>query len=167
MPSLMRNEMSNLITLDDLTYEDLSIIRTIYKHKVYRKKCTLSESEFIKSAIDGYNKGDYSIVSMKAPLEESLEESFDLFTDEIIPLLASNSPVVLDSEPQSNIGKKIDIENSMGHKTHFILVGNSEEADPDNKKISIFCDLGKLLVNAKNGDIIEHKDLLIAVTNIT
>ena len=68
MPSLMRNEMSNLITLDDLTYEDLSIIRTIYKHKVYRKKCTLSESEFIKSAIDGYNKGDYSIVSMESTI---------------------------------------------------------------------------------------------------
>jgi hypothetical protein len=163
----MRKEMTDFITEDDLTFEDYSRIRSIQREMRFYQEFTLPENVFIQSAIEKYNNGDYSIILKKpSKSEESIEESFDPFSENIEPISMSASPSE-STEEQSNVGRKIYIENTMGEIRWYILVANSEDVDPDNHKISIHCDLGKLIVKAKEGDAIEYKGLEMVLIKIT
>ena len=156
----MRNEMSNNITIDDLTWIDFSILRCEHRKLRFTSNCQLSDKEFVNSAIDNYNKGDYSIIAKKS--DKVIEDKpADKFAEVTKCIIAPEKPV-------SNIGKKIYLESSVDGCYSVILVGTSEEADPDNGKISIYSDLGKLLQYAQEGKYIElNDDIVIEVVKIS
>lgn len=147
------------ITIDDLTYEDTVNIRVELRKYIESSGREMKYDDYVNVEIKHYNLGYPSVIKPKTEREpEQIDDIFEEVKDTV------KAPSI---ERISNIGKKIYLESSVDGCHAVILVGTSEEADPDNGKISIYSDLGKLLHYVKEDDYIELKDNVIEVIKIS
>lgn len=150
--------MNNII-FEDLTEEDLANCRIGLRQYVASSGRQMEYEDFVKTEIKHYNLGYPSIIKPK--VKQDLEAIADIFEE------AKETAKAPNAEANSNIGKKIYLECTVNGLYAVVLVGTSEEADPDNNKISIHSDLGKLLHNVKENEIIEFHDYLIEIIKIS
>jgi hypothetical protein len=146
------------ISFDDLTVEDLANCRVNLRKHIYQTGRQMDYESYVNLEIAQYNLGNPSIITPKV----FSEPVADLFEEAKEPVKTSQTDV-----RDSNIGKKVFIANGFGSINGYTLVSSSDEVDPDDGKISIYCDLGKLLIYAKENDIFEYNESTMLVMKIS
>lgn len=166
----------NTLTFDDLTFEDLAIIRGHMDLMLRTQNISLPYKVFVDIALDKYNRGEYDIIKQKGDFVEEpdmFEEVADVKPKkqrQPIKQVVKPAPkplAVKVPEKSSNIGKKILIEFDDDQTGKYTLVSNSDEVDADHNKISIHSDLGKVLMYVSEDDVIEFKDRYIRIVEIS
>ena len=157
-PSLIEVRIMRRISFDDLTVEDLANCRVNLRKHIYQTGRQMDYESYVNLEIAQYNLGNPSIISPKV----FSEPVADLFEEAKEPVKTSQTDV-----RDSNIGKKVFIANGFGSINGYTLVSSSDEVDPDDGKISIYCDLGKLLIYAKENDIFEYNESTMLVMKIS
>ena len=147
------------ISFDDLTLEDLANCRGNLRKHTYETGRQMDYESYVNLEIAQYNLGNPSIISPKVFVEEI---KADIFEEAKEPATSSQT-----DEQDSNVGKKIFIANGYGSMMSYTLVSSSDEVDPDNGKISIYCDLGKLLQYAKENDIFAYNKSTMLIMKIS
>ena len=157
-PSLIEVRIMRRISFDDLTVEDLANCRVNLRKHIYQTGRQMDYESYVNLEIAQYNLGNPSIITPKV----FSEPVADLFEEAKEPVKTSQTDV-----RDSNIGKKVFIANGFGSINGYTLVSSSDEVDPDDGKISIYCDLGKLLIYAKENDIFEYNESTMLVMKIS
>lgn len=152
------------ITFDDLTDEELTNCRIALRMINANSGFETSFETFVNSEINSFNLGLESIINRKPlisipvevkPVETKQPEKF-----------TETSKIIKPTENESNIGKKIFIECEHDQARIITLVDRDEYAMPEIGKITINSDLGKILLNVKEKDIIESPLGVIRIVEI-
>jgi hypothetical protein len=152
------------ITFDDLTHEELTNCRIALRILNAKSGFETTYESFVNNEINNYNLGLDSLINRKPFVPQVIEEKPaeviqpDKFTE--------SSKIIKAIEPVSNIGKKIFIECENEQARIITLVDSDEYAMPEMGKITIESDLGKILKEARTGDLLDTPLGIIRIVEI-
>jgi hypothetical protein len=152
------------ITFDDLTHEELSNCRIALRILNAKSGFETTYESFINNEINNYNLGLDSLINRKPFVPQAIEvkpvevKQPDKFTE--------SSKIIKPIEVVSNIGKKIFIECENEQARIITLVDRDEYAVPEMGKITIDSDLGKILKEARTGDLLDTPLGIIRIVEI-
>ena len=152
------------ITFDDLTHEELTKCRIALRILNAKSGFETTYESFINNEINNYNLGLDSLINRKPFVPQAIEvkpvevKQPDKFTE--------SSKIIKPIEVVSNIGKKIFIECENEQARIITLVDRDEYAVPEMGKITIDSDLGKILKEARTGDLLDTPLGIIRIVEI-
>lgn len=152
------------ISFDDLTHEELTNCRIALRILNAKSGFETTYESFVNNEINNYNLGLNSIISRKPYVQQLIEvnpveiKQPKKFTE--------SSKIIKPIEPVSNIGKKIFIECENEQARIITLVDSDEYAMPEMGKITIESDLGKVLKDARTGDLLDTPLGIIRIVEI-
>jgi hypothetical protein len=152
------------ITFDDLTHEELTNCRIALRILNAKSGFETTYESFINNEVNNYNLGLDSLINRKPFVPQAIEvkpvevKQPDKFTE--------SSKIIKPIEVVSNIGKKIFIECENEQARIFTLVDRDEYAVPEMGKITIDSDLGKILKEARTGDLLDTPLGIIRIVEI-
>ena len=149
------------ISIDDLTEEDFSNCRINLRKFMHETGKQMDYESFVNIEINQYNLGNPTVIKPKFISISKPIQQPDVFEEVKEPVKLTKTTAL-----ESNIGKRIYLESTTDGFFALTLVATSEEADPDNHKVSVYSDLGQLVKNAQQDDVLEYKDSLIEVIRI-
>jgi len=152
------------ISFDDLTHEELANCRIALRILNAKSGFETTYESFVNNEINNYNLGLDSLINRKPhkpqvievkPVEAKQPEKF-----------TESSKIIKTIETVSNIGKKIFIECENDQTRIITLVDRDEYAMPELGKITIDSDLGKILLNARVGDLMHTPLGIIRIVEV-
>jgi len=152
------------IIFDDLTHEELTNCRIALRILNAKSGFETTYESFVNNEINNYNLGLDSLFVRKPFVPKVIEvkpvelKQPDKFTE--------TSKIIKPIEVVSNIGKKIFIECENEQASIFTLVDRDEYAMPELGKITIDSDLGKILLNARVGDLMNTPLGIIRIVEV-
>jgi hypothetical protein len=152
------------ITFDDLTHEELTNCRIALRILNAKSGFETTYESFVKNEINNYNLGLDSLFIRKPFVPKVIEvkpielKQPDKFTE--------YSKIIKPIEVVSNIGKKIFIECENEQARIITLVDRDEYAMPELGKITIDSDLGRILINARVGDLMDTPLGIIRIVEV-
>ena len=152
------------ITFDDLTHEELTNCRIALRILNAKSGFETTYESFVNNEINNYNLGLDSLFVRKPFVPKVIEvkpvelKQPDKFTE--------TSKIIKPIEVVSNIGKKIFIECENEQARIITLVDRDEYAMPELGKITIDSDLGKILLNARVGDLMNTPLGIIRIVEV-
>jgi hypothetical protein len=152
------------ITFDDLTHEELTNCRIALRILNAKSGFETTYESFVNNEINNYNLGLDSLINRKPFVPQVIEvkpvevKQPDKFTE--------SSKIIKPIEVVSNIGKKIFIECENEQARIITLVDRDEYAVPEMGKITIDSDLGKILKEARTGDLLDTPLGIIRIVEI-
>lgn len=152
------------ITFDDLTHEELTNCRIALRILKAKSGFETTYESFVNNEINNYNLGLDSLFIRKPFVPKVIEikpielKQPDKFTE--------SSKIIKPIEVVSNIGKKIFIECENEQARIITLVGRDEYAMPELGKITIESDLGRILINARVGDLMDTPLGIIRIVEV-
>jgi hypothetical protein len=152
------------ITFDDLTHEELTNCRIALRISNAKSGVESTYESFVNNEINNYNLGLNSLFVRKPFVPKVIEvkpvelKQPDKFTE--------SSKIIKPIEVVSNIGKKIFIECENEQARIITLVDRDEYAMPELGKITIESDLGRILINARVGDLMDTPLGIIRIVEV-
>jgi hypothetical protein len=152
------------ITFDDLTHEELTNCRIALRILNAKSGFETTYESFVNNEINNYNLGLDSLFIRKPFVPKVIEvkpvelKQPDKFTE--------TSKIIKPIEVVSNIGKKIFIECENEQARIITLVDRDEYAMPELGKITIESDLGRILINARVGDLMDTPLGIIRIVEV-
>jgi len=152
------------ITFDDLTHEELTNCRIALRILNAKSGFETTYESFVNNEINNYNLGLDSLFIRKPFVPKVIEvkpvelKQTDKFTE--------SSKIIKPIEVVSNIGKKIFIECEDEQPLIITLVDRDEYAMPELGKITIDSDLGRILINARVGDLMDTPLGIIRIVEV-
>ncbi len=152
------------ITFDDLTHEELTNCRIALRILNAKSGFETTYESFVNNEISNYNLGLDSLFIRKPFVPKVIEikpielKQPDKFTE--------SSKIIKPIEVVSNIGKKIFIECENEQARIITLVDRDEYAMPELGKITIESDLGRILINARVGDLMDTPLGIIRIVEV-
>jgi hypothetical protein len=152
------------ITFDDLTHEELTNCRIALRILNAKSGFETTYESFVNNEINNYNLGLDSLFIRKPFVPKVIEikpielKQPDKFTE--------SSKIIKPIEVVSNIGKKIFIECENEQARIITLVDRDEYAMPELGKITIESDLGRILINARVGDLMDTPLGIIRIVEV-
>ncbi len=152
------------ITFDNLTHEELTNCRIALRILNAKSGFETTYESFVNNEINNYNLGLDSLFIRKPFVPKVIEikpielKQPDKFTE--------SSKIIKPIEVVSNIGKKIFIECENEQARIITLVDRDEYAMPELGKITIESDLGRILINARVGDLMDTPLGIIRIVEV-
>ncbi len=152
------------ITFDNLTHEELTNCRIALRILNAKSGFETTYESFVNNEINNYNLGLDSLFIRKPFVPKVIEvkpvelKQTDKFTE--------SSKIIKPIEVVSNIGKKIFIECENEQARIITLVDRDEYAMPELGKITIESDLGRILINARVGDLMDTPLGIIRIVEV-
>ncbi len=152
------------ITFDDLTHEELTNCRIALRILNAKSGSETTYESFVRNEINNYNLGLDSLINRK-PFVPQVVEVKPVEVKQPVKFTES-SKIIKPTEAVSNIGKKIFIECENEQARIITLVDSDEYAMPEMGKITIESDLGKILKEARTGDLLDTPLGIIRIVEI-
>ena len=152
------------ITFDNLTHEELTNCRIALRILNAKSGFETTYESFVNNEINNYNLGLDSLINRKPFVPQVIEakpvevKQPDKFTE--------SSKNIKPIEVVSNIGKKIFIECENEQARIITLVDRDEYAMPELGKITIDSDLGRILIDARVGDLMDTPLGIIRIVEV-
>ena len=152
------------ITFDNLTHEELTNCRIALRILNAKSGFETTYESFVNNEINNYNLGLDSLINRKPFVPQVIEakpvevKQPDKFTE--------SSKIIKPIEVVSNIGKKIFIECENEQARIITLVDRDEYAMPELGKITIDSDLGRILIDARVGDLMDTPLDIIRIVEV-
>lgn len=152
------------ITFDNLTHEELANCRIALRILNAKSGFETTYESFVNNEINNYNLGLDSLINRKPFVLQVIEakpvevKQPDKFTE--------SSKIIKAIEVVSNIGKKIFIECENEQARIITLVDRDEYAMPELGKITIDSDLGRILIKARVGDLMDTPLGIIRIVEV-
>ena len=152
------------ITFDNLTHEELTNCRIALRILNAKSGFETTYESFVNNDINNYNLGLDSLINRKPFVPQVIEakpvevKQPDKFTE--------SSKIIKPIEVVSNIGKKIFIECENEQARIITLIDRDEYAMPELGKITIDSDLGRILIDARVGDLMDTPLGIIRIVEV-